>query len=253
MAEPTPPALHHPRASLATPDWALELTAERAGWSWTSLRILELPAGGQGTIESGEEELLILPLEGSFAADCDGERLRDRRPVRCVPGDDRLRLRGPGPPHDSCRAPAGAVLPCPAPGRCRTSPAATARPATSPWSSAGAGACSRQVNNFCLRRWLRAPTGSSPCEVLTPAGNWSSYPPHKHDEARPRRVRARGDLLLRDRRRSRGRRHGLPARLRQRRSGPSTCWPRSAAATSCSFLTAGMGRPWRCPVTTSTT
>jgi 5-deoxy-glucuronate isomerase len=25
------------------------------------------------------------------------------------------------------------------------------------------------------------------CEVLTPAGNWSSYPPHKHDEPRPDR------------------------------------------------------------------
>ena len=23
------------------------------------------------------------------------------------------------------------------------------------------------------------------CEVLTPAGNWSSYPPHKHDQERP--------------------------------------------------------------------
>jgi len=23
------------------------------------------------------------------------------------------------------------------------------------------------------------------CEVLTPSGNWSSYPPHKHDEDRP--------------------------------------------------------------------
>ena len=23
------------------------------------------------------------------------------------------------------------------------------------------------------------------CEVLTPAGNWSSYPPHKHDDDRP--------------------------------------------------------------------
>ena len=23
------------------------------------------------------------------------------------------------------------------------------------------------------------------CEVLTPAGNWSSYPPHKHDEHKP--------------------------------------------------------------------
>ncbi len=32
----------------------------------------------------------------------------------------------------------------------------------------GAGACSRQVNNYCL-----------------PGSNWSSYPPHKHDEARP--------------------------------------------------------------------
>ena len=28
------------------------------------------------------------------------------------------------------------------------------------------------------------PTRSSPCEVVTPAGNWSSYPPHKHDEER---------------------------------------------------------------------
>ena len=36
------------------------------------------------------------------------------------------------------------------------------------------------------------------CEVVTPAGNWSSYPPHKHDEDAARRGdRARGDLLLR--------------------------------------------------------
>jgi 5-deoxy-glucuronate isomerase len=26
------------------------------------------------------------------------------------------------------------------------------------------------------------------CEVLTPGGNWSSYPPHKHDEERPGEV-----------------------------------------------------------------
>ncbi|MGA8114154.1 MAG: 5-deoxy-glucuronate isomerase, partial [Actinocatenispora sp.] len=45
----------------------------------------------------------------------------------------------------------------------------------------GAGVCSRQVNNI-------APAGGFECdrlmvvEVLTPGGNWSSYPPHKHDE-----------------------------------------------------------------------
>ena len=37
--------------------------------------------------------------------------------------------------------------------------------------------------------------------MLTPGGNWSSYPPHKHDEDRDGRVRAGGDLLLRGRRR----------------------------------------------------
>ncbi|MFD9673132.1 5-deoxy-glucuronate isomerase, partial [Streptomyces sp. NPDC059981] len=48
----------------------------------------------------------------------------------------------------------------------------------------GAGTCSRQVNNF-------AAAGVFPCdrliavEVLTPGGNWSSYPPHKHDEHHP--------------------------------------------------------------------
>jgi len=47
----------------------------------------------------------------------------------------------------------------------------------------GAGQASRQVNNFCS-------PGAFECdkliavEVLTPGGNWSSYPPHKHDEAR---------------------------------------------------------------------
>ncbi|MGE7389423.1 5-deoxy-glucuronate isomerase [Streptomyces sp. NPDC004126] len=48
----------------------------------------------------------------------------------------------------------------------------------------GAGRCSRQVHNF-------AAADAFDCdrliavEVLTPGGNWSSYPPHKHDEHHP--------------------------------------------------------------------
>ena len=47
----------------------------------------------------------------------------------------------------------------------------------------GAGNATRQINNmiqpgFPAERILVV-------EVLTPAGNWSSYPPHKHDEDRP--------------------------------------------------------------------
>jgi 5-deoxy-glucuronate isomerase len=45
----------------------------------------------------------------------------------------------------------------------------------------GAGSSTRQVNNFGVPGVLDADTLIA-CEVLTPAGNWSSYPPHKHDE-----------------------------------------------------------------------
>jgi 5-deoxy-glucuronate isomerase len=47
----------------------------------------------------------------------------------------------------------------------------------------GAGSCSRQVNNIATPASLPADR-LIVCEVLTPAGNWSSYPPHKHDEER---------------------------------------------------------------------
>jgi 5-deoxy-glucuronate isomerase len=47
----------------------------------------------------------------------------------------------------------------------------------------GAGQASRQVNNFCTPQTFEADKLIA-VEVLTPAGNWSSYPPHKHDEER---------------------------------------------------------------------
>jgi 5-deoxy-glucuronate isomerase len=48
----------------------------------------------------------------------------------------------------------------------------------------GAGQASRQVNNFCSPEAFECDKLIA-VEVLTPGGNWSSYPPHKHDEARP--------------------------------------------------------------------
>ena len=62
----------------------------------------------------------------------------------------------------------------------------------------GAGNCSRQVHNFGTAGVFEADSLIA-CEVITPGGNWSSYPAHKHDENTPTRVGARGDLLLRDR------------------------------------------------------
>jgi 5-deoxy-glucuronate isomerase len=47
----------------------------------------------------------------------------------------------------------------------------------------GAGNCSRRVANFCMPAAFPADRLIA-CEVVTPAGNWSSYPPHKHDQDR---------------------------------------------------------------------
>ncbi|MEV7613344.1 5-deoxy-glucuronate isomerase [Streptomyces sp. NPDC089799] len=48
----------------------------------------------------------------------------------------------------------------------------------------GRGSCSRQVNNFAAADAFACDRLIA-VEVLTPGGNWSSYPPHKHDEEHP--------------------------------------------------------------------
>ena len=47
----------------------------------------------------------------------------------------------------------------------------------------GAGQSSRQVRNFGTPGHPAGAAKIIACEVITPAGNWSSYPAHKHDEA----------------------------------------------------------------------
>ena len=71
--------------------------------------------------------------------------------------------------------------------RCRPpGPVSGWRPVTSPrtrfrWSCAAQGRRAGQVNNFCAPEAFLADRLIA-VEVLTPSGNWSSYPPHKHDE-----------------------------------------------------------------------
>jgi 5-deoxy-glucuronate isomerase len=51
----------------------------------------------------------------------------------------------------------------------------------------GGGAATRQVNNFMSADAFEAERLIA-VEVLTPDGNWSSFPPHKHDERTDREV-----------------------------------------------------------------
>jgi 5-deoxy-glucuronate isomerase len=175
--------LHRPHGTLARDGWACVVDPADAGWEFSGLRILELAPGGSKTFGTGPDEMLVLPLAGGARVACDGETATlDGRPSV---------LSGP---TDFAYLPLGATvtvssvdggrfaLPAARAGRrlpFRVQPAGKVLV-----ELRGAGACSRQVNNFCTPEAFETDKLIA-CEVYTPAGNWSSYPPHKHDEDRP--------------------------------------------------------------------
>ncbi|MEO3825082.1 5-deoxy-glucuronate isomerase [Actinomadura sp. B10D3] len=173
---------HLPAGTAAEEPYGLVVTPESAGWTYSSLRVLDLPDGGSHEFDTGGFETIVLPLAGSCAVDCEGERfeLRGRDDVfsrvtdfAYVPRDARVTLQGRGR-----FALAGAR--CESRRRPRYGPAEDV-----PVELRGAGPASRQVNNFGTPEGFPFAEKLIACEVLTPGGCWSSYPPHKHDEESP--------------------------------------------------------------------
>jgi 5-deoxy-glucuronate isomerase len=175
---------NHLRAgATATAEYALEITPESAGWGFSGLRVLALAAGEARAFDTREDELVVVPLEGACTATVDGERFglagRDGvfaavTDVLYVPRDARVEI---------ASEPGGRfALPSARAAR-RLEPVHVAA-ADVPVELRGAGSASRQVNNFCGPDAAFADRLIA-VEVLTPGGNWSSYPPHKHDEYIP--------------------------------------------------------------------
>ena len=114
----------------------------------------------------------------------------------------------------------------------------------------GAGQASRQVNNVCTPASFPADK-MIVVEVLTPGGNWSSYPPHKHDEQREDEVELEEIYYFEVAGAATA--SATSGSTAPARTARSTCSPRSAPATWCWSPTATTGRRWPPPATTSTT
>jgi 5-deoxy-glucuronate isomerase len=161
----------------------VDVSPHSAGWGFSGLRVLDLPAGGRYADETGPDEVVVLSLAGSGRVESDsGEAdLAGRASVFSgisdvvyVPRDSSLALSTvDGGRFALASARARRRLPF------QHLPASAV-----PVELRGAGPCSRQVNNFAVPGVLEADRLIA-CEVLTPGGNWSSYPPHKHDRIRP--------------------------------------------------------------------
>lgn len=175
-------ALHRPAGTLGEGSDPVLLTPESAGWNYTGLRILHLAAGEYRTVRTGDFEAFILPLAGSCTVRVDGENFeldgRDSVFTRVtdfayIPRDAEVEL--------STRTGLEVALPM---ARCTRRLAPKYGPAEEvPAQVRGAGHATRQVTNFGVPGVWDHADKLNACELITPDGNWSSYPPHKHDEA----------------------------------------------------------------------
>ncbi|MBG6184795.1 5-deoxy-glucuronate isomerase [Arthrobacter sp. CAN_A214] len=175
----------YPLGSAVDGPWDVALGAAGSrqaveGWQHTGIRVATLAAGEAVLLPAADEERIVVPLNGSFLVTVE-ERdytLAGRESVFSGPSD--VLYSGIGRDVSITSEAGGRVAVATAPAG-NDYPVRVVAAADIPVELRGAGNCSRQVHNFGTPAALEADRFIV-CEVLTPSGNWSSYPPHKHDE-----------------------------------------------------------------------
>ena len=169
-----------PAGSTANGAVEVDVSPERAGWTWSGLQVVALAAGESHTIRTEGHEYLVLPLAGGCTVEVDGQshELQGRATIW-------------GETTDYLYLPSGveATVTATRDGRfalpyCVASEKLEVRYCPADEVSVGirgAGVMSRQVSNYAIGNPLHT-SRLLVTEVITPGGNWSSYPPHKHDE-----------------------------------------------------------------------
>lgn len=169
-----------PRLLYRAGEWSA-IDAEQAGWTYLSFAVEQLEAEAQITLPSSEREIALVPLKGSFLVRAEGEQWRIGRRRSVFDGrGECLYL-----PRDTAVAiealSDGELALCGAICERRREPVHV-RVEDVEAETRGSGNATRQIAT------LIAPEFPAEklliVEVWTPGGNWSSYPPHKHDEER---------------------------------------------------------------------
>ena len=171
--------LVRPAAYEDDPDLILSITPETAGWQYISFLARRLEAGRRWSFESGENELVIVNLSGRYNVRSNREQWSGIGGRKNVFEGAAHALYLPRRSEFTITAEEG--------GQYAVAWAPTdqdhepwlIRPEDVSISVRGGDNVSRQINDLL-------PSGSPVhrlvlVEVYTPSGNWSSYPPHKHD------------------------------------------------------------------------
>ncbi len=165
----------------------MRLTPDDAGWTYCGLQVVRLEPGETRSISLVGAEVCIVPMSGGCQVETnDGELFEldgrvgvfDSVPDLCyLPRDIEFKI------HSA----AGGEFAL-ASARCqKRMPAFYKRADEVAIEVRGTGPATRQINQL-LGADVEGPDNLIVVEVLTPSGNWSSYPPHKHDESAPHEV-----------------------------------------------------------------
>ena len=177
------PSLHRPAGTLTAGDLSVTLTPADAGWTYAGLKVVSLAPGVERSIDLGDSEGVVLPLSSiDVDVNIDGQSFTlDGR----ISVFDRV--------TDFAYAPLGAtvVLNAVRGGEVAIATAKCDKRLTSRYGSAddvavelrGSGPATRQVNNFLSPEVWPDADKLMCVELITPDGNWSSYPPHRHDDS----------------------------------------------------------------------
>lgn len=159
-----------------------QITPQSAGWRYVGFDLHRLRAGESAADITGENEVILVMVEGKAkvqAAGQDwgelGERMNvfEKTPPHClyIPNDQDWALEA----TTDCT-----VAICKAPGK-SGHPARKIGPDGISLTQRGEGSNTRFINNIAMENEDYCDS-LLVTEVFTPAGNWSSYPSHRHDE-----------------------------------------------------------------------
>ncbi|MFO1144161.1 MAG: 5-deoxy-glucuronate isomerase [Amaricoccus sp.] len=159
-----------------------DITPQSAGWGYVGFGLYRLAAGETVAEPTGSNEVILVLVEGKArvgAGDRDFGELGDRMDVFEQKPPHALYVPN-GSDWSATATTACTLAVCAAPGQ-GGHPARLLGPDGIATAIRGKGANTRYVNAIAMEDRDVADS-LLVTEVFTPQGNWSSYPPHRHDE-----------------------------------------------------------------------
>lgn len=159
----------------------LQVTPESAGWTYVGLTIEQIAPGGEWSYSAELDEICIVPLRGSARISSDQGDWIVSRPGTMFDGKPTC-LYLPVGSSFTASTENGAELAITAARASKAYPPKLIEPDDIDIEIRGDGNAARQISHIVKPEF---PADKLlVVEVFTPSGNWSSFPPHKHDVSR---------------------------------------------------------------------